>query len=540
MHMTTACETDQPEQDNDEPTHSAVRRLVLDNRRMIGEAREKERRAAERFRIKKEKIVKNKSPLNKLAIKLAAENRRVAKDLHDAALIYALYGLLDGFSVAISTIKYCFDIHFNDSTISSDAMHDWMTTPEGMAVAAVESISLIAFSMLANIFDDEDKSSAFKRYIAITWPYCRDTMKGLKNAYKGVRSPLQAFGSLAGQDFRFLMVPVGLVFGVLSALNRMSYRYMKNIRKDMQATNAKLFSEIQGIHATCNLYLMLDFPATDLGNYKNCYILVDQTLHYVNPEGVSEEVVVSNVAHFLNGIAELKTDKNIILYQSEELTKLLRESVGSHRPASVFDEAQCDEFRAKIALQQQSLTVRGFGLLSQAYSGVIDGLYLYMGALGLAVLAPQVFLAMTVCSVIFTVTCIGTRMYEEYDYQRKLIRTQEEVKLALCGKEVEILFAKLQVLSEQIGEAGSDIKDADLVRQTAITDALYKKADEFESQRKLLSSKVVLSDASATLAGLKNGLAAYGAIARVMFAVASINLMFFAPFPPAFLIACVI
>ena len=213
----------------------------------------------------------------------------------------------------------------------------------------------------------------------------------------------------------------------------------------------------------------------------------------------------------MNGIAELKTDKNIILYQSEELTKLLRESVGSHRPASVFDEAQCDEFRAKIALQQQSLTVRGFGLLSQAYSGVIDGLYLYMGALGLAVLAPQVFLAMTVCSVIFTVTCIGTRMYEEYDYQRKLIRTQEEVKLALCGKEVEILFAKLQVLSEQIGEAGSDIKDADLVRQTAITDALYKKADEFESQRKLLSSKVVLSDASATLAGLKNGLAAYGA-----------------------------
>ena len=49
------------------------------------------------------------------------------------------------------------------------------------------SILLIVFSTLANHFNDED-ANLIKRYITILWPYCRDTMKALKNAYKGVRS----------------------------------------------------------------------------------------------------------------------------------------------------------------------------------------------------------------------------------------------------------------------------------------------------------------------------------------------------------------
>ncbi len=51
-------------------------------------------------------------------------------------------------------------------------MHDWMLTKEGAFAVGIESVTLIAFSLLANIFKDDDKN-VFKRHIAAVWPYCR-------------------------------------------------------------------------------------------------------------------------------------------------------------------------------------------------------------------------------------------------------------------------------------------------------------------------------------------------------------------------------
>ncbi len=80
-------------------------------------------------------------------------------------------------------------------------------------------------------------------------------------------------------------------------------------------------------------------------------------------------------------------------------------------------------------------------MLGAAYGGVVDGLYLFMGAMSIGVI-PALFIPMAVLSVIFTVTCIATRVYEEWDFQRKLLETQAKIELALCGKEIEVLLAK--------------------------------------------------------------------------------------------------
>ncbi|ETO94498.1 hypothetical protein [Legionella oakridgensis] len=378
----------------------------------------------------------------------SARKRSLAERLHKAGYIYALYGALDGLSLSYSTIKYSFDLLCtNNGVNSSDLMHDWMTTPGGALVAATGAITLIGFSLLANVFNEKDKN-AFKRYVATLWPYFRDTLKGLKNAYKGVRSTMMVASIFAGQDLNYLIVPVGLVLGILSVFNRIWYRSMKDRRKVMMKENAELLAEIQ---AETNL-----------------------------------------------------------------------------------TEQQCAEFRKRIAKQTPSEKIKG--LLSQAYSGIIDGLYLYMGIMGLATLAPPVFVTMAVFCVIFTLTCIITRVYEEYDYQRKLVASQAKIELALCGKELEALFNQLQQISDpRLAPPYEDLQS----HQKEILQSLESKIKEFEQKRNFLRSQVTLSYTSSALDGLKSGLAAYGAIASLLFAVATIYTLTFAPFPPLLLMVAV-
>ena len=214
---------------------------------------------------------------------------------------------------------------------------------------------------------------------------------------------------------------------------------------------------------------------------------------------------------------------------------------------------------------QQSMDVRVVALLSAAYGGVIDGLYLNMGTMGIVVLVPPVFIAVLVLSIIFTLTCIATRIYEEYDYQRKLMITQAKVELALSRKKFEALFERFEELyATPLATPPSDddvvyfgYTDDELVKPGSLK--LTKIAKSLEQQRKdiiesleiniedlmknhrYLESQVTLSYLSAVLAGLKNGLYAYSAIGSVMYAVATINTMLMIlPISPFLLVGCVI
>lgn len=385
-----------------------------------------------------------------IAGRMDAQSKLLAKKLHELGYIYALYGALDGLSISYSMFKYLFDLL--NKTNASDAMHEWMVSPEGLAIAASTTISFIAFSMLANHFKDDDKNK-FKSYVAIIWPYVRDVTKGLKNAYKGFRALIQVFELLgAGNDLRSLIVPVGVFLGVLSAANRVWMRYEVNRRKDMMKANAQLLADVK------------DKPSMSL-------------------EEIAQE-------------------------------------------------------RAKI--QSQSMALRRMMLLSSVYGGIVDGLYLYVGVLSLCSLAPPAFIAMTVFCAIYFIACVATRFYEEYDFQRRLVIAQVKIELALTGRELEENITLLNNLSLEISEEKQDgMTDARKNLQTSLVDKIGELNQNFKENRAYLHKLSTLSLPSAFFAGMKNGLAAYGALASIMFAVATVIVLASANFPPALLITCV-
>lgn len=392
-----------------------------------------------------------------------------AKQLDDAKIIYALYGALDGLSISYSTLKYAFDLLCTNSKQSSaDVMHEWMATPGGALVAASEAVVIIGFSLLAHALESSKNSNsnsknvkfqAFRKYITLLWPYCRDALKGSKNAYKGVRSALQIAGVFTGQDLNVLILPVSLLLGGFSVVNRIWYRSVRQERKKLISAHKKLLKKIQNTN----------IPASG-------------------------------------------------------------------------DEEQLERYKNQLKMLEAQITAQrdqhSIAVLSQVYSGCIDGLYLYMGIMGVANLAPPVFITLSVFSLLFMMAGIAGRIHEENEAQRELKENQLKADLALCGKELEKLFNQLQSDYSEKAKANKS-KPISLEYHQNISAQLQDKLDEFAQKRKALHDSLNLSNRQAALAGLKNGLTAYGVICSAMFSIATIYAMCSVAFPPAFVITTV-
>lgn len=458
------------------------------------------------------------SPLNDLSL---------AKKLHDAKVIYGLYGMLDGLSLSYSMVKYTFDVLCSDSHLSSsDWMHEWMMTPGGALAAATEAVVFMGFSFIANLFDDKHKNK-FIRYTAILWPYCRDTFKGLKNAYKGVRSAFQALSVLGDKPLNFLIVPVGVTLGALSILNRIWYRRMISQRKDMMRENNDRLLNIK--------VLMHMAQEERLSFMESKEEPTEANWHSLEPAEGANLVSFNGQLYYINKTLSPACVK--LTHKEEALKALGLPPTDRPRPLTDAEKKAIklllynkEDMEACFNKQTAFLNSRRYrGLLSQAYSGVVDGLYLYMGALGVAILAPPVFAAMAVFSTLFTILCIVTRVYEERDYQRDLLASQKKVELAVLGKELqELCHCHSKTLLP---------KDDDSLEE--LYRRIKAKAAEFEQKRMEVADLLKVSTLSATLLGLRNGLFAYSALSSVLFATATIMAILSVPCPPLFLITIV-
>lgn len=172
-----------------------------------------------------------------IAGRIDAQSRLLAQELDKNRYVYYLYAAFDSLSSSYSMFKYFFDVYFAGS---QDEMHDLMVSPAGIAGICCEAIFLVGFSLLACHFDKE-KDGTYKKNIAEAWPYFRDVMKGLKNAYKGWRSAITTMGLLGMTDLNYLVLPIGLTLGVLGAANRYLIRSIRDARKNMMVQNRKLF-----------------------------------------------------------------------------------------------------------------------------------------------------------------------------------------------------------------------------------------------------------------------------------------------------------
>jgi hypothetical protein len=381
-----------------------------------------------------------------IAGRIDAQARILAQKIDKGRHAYYAYAVLDSLSSSYSMFKYFFDIAVGGTP---DEMHDLMLNPAGIIAIAVESIFMVGFSFLACHFDKE--KDKYKQWIAAAWPYFRDVMKGLKNAYKGWRSALLALTLIGNVDVKFLIGPIGLILGILAAANRFLLRAIVESRKVKMTEMAKL-------------------------------------------------------------LAKFRQSTSLTEEEHAEYLALLLDS--------------------KL---NQSRRERGLAFAGSAIGGFIDGLYLYMGVLTLTALAPQLLIAMASICVFYTVTCIITRLYEEYEFQLRLFIMHTKCELVMLGKVLETSYANLRVLQEKTNPTEEELNQIKNLKK-----ALSRLLGEFELKRQLLQKQTSRTYLSATLLGIKNGLYAYGALSSILFLVSSFLLLAGVVFPPGLVIATVL
>ncbi|MBA2656805.1 MAG: hypothetical protein H0U70_07435 [Tatlockia sp.] len=185
------------------------------------------------------------------------------------------------------------------------------------------------------------------------------------------------------------------------------------------------------------------------------------------------------------------------------------------------------------AINRQSTFLRFSALASAFYGGLTDAQYLYVGVFTLCSLPPPLLLAMTVFTAIYFLFCIATRVYEEYDFQQKLVISQVKLELALEGKRIELRFEKLRLLSAKLAlDPENEMLRAKQSKIGLYFDAAFLCFKEKQNELRTISAR---SYGEAFLIGAKNGLSAYGALAALLFVIGMM-----APFPPYLLVSAIV
>ncbi|WP_454784756.1 hypothetical protein [Legionella sp. WA2024007413] len=379
-----------------------------------------------------------------IAGRIDAQSRLLAQKLDKDRYVYHAYAVMDSLSSSYSMFKYFLEVFIAKS--DPDLMHKILTSPEGIAAVAAEAIFLVSFSFLASVYDKEEKDS-LKKLIASAWPYFRDLMKGLKNAYKGWRSTVQVLSLISGMDLKYMVIPVGLFLGVFAAANRLWIRSMVEKRKTQMDQNKELLLKIQQLSSLTPL--------------------------------------------------DLKT------------------------------------YLSKIEYQDTDTRVHAY--LAVATGGFLDGLYLYIGVVSLSVLSPPLLLALSSIGALYTLSCVISRIYEEYDFQLRLEVTQTRCKLALTTKELELTYAKLLEL-----QARHSLKNEDLEEIRRLKREVCRLIGSFEEEHRLLQDQLTYSYLTAGLLGMKYGLFAYGVLTSILFTASSLSLITAGSFPPALLAVIIV
>lgn len=216
--------------------------------------------------------------------------RSKATELNQIKWIYGLYGALDGLSTSFSLLKFLFDAYYsNSSTSSSDALHDWVLTPEGLFCEIVISGLLVTLSSIANL--NAENKSAIPQFMGMDYLMLRDIIKAYKNTYKGLLNALN-FANMyfPGHGYNALnILPQALVLGTIAAINRVWLRRIRDERKGWKKQNEKFVQELEGmlrcispkddervlaIQEKCQLQSQSQFFWQSLSKWQNAFALV--------------------------------------------------------------------------------------------------------------------------------------------------------------------------------------------------------------------------------------------------------------------------
>ena len=431
---------------------------------------------------------------------------RQGKKIHDLQWIYGLYGALDGLSGSFSMLKYFFDVYYANSSLSSmsvaDEVHDWMMTPFGILIVTAEATVLVGVSIIANQFSGMKRLSPnelqaaehwpyIKQRIVEDWPYIRDSMKALKNGYKGVRNVF-VFANLlgVGRDLRYMIMPTGLLLGALSAYNRPWLRKMRFERDSREKENRQLCKRLLSTMITDSSSSETT-PHIQLENWRT---FQQQTLR------------------------EAALVREMFERQSQSDSFLSCAAVGQW--TGLFDNQP----------KYQSFWV--YAYLSAAFNGLLDAPYLVLGVVSLTAAVPSLWIFCAAALLSFI--CVITRLYEEHNLQREFLVTQLAVQSALYIRQLTGLFGELKIISAALYSPDLTPEERALLitAKSDILEALKPLVADSQRCQNELKRNSVLSFWSLVLCGLKNGVESFGVVASVMFAIASLYAMTMTAYPP--------
>ena len=367
-----------------------------------------------------------------------------AKTLNNQTGFYGykgVYGALDGLANAYSLSKFYFDMMYSASSQAEafDAMHNWMVRPEGFAIVILDSAILMGFAAMGNVYKEDDPEP-LKRQIYAAWKIFREVSQASKNALKGVRTSWLTAGLFITQDIHRLILPSGIVLGGAYALSRYLFLGINKQRDDMIATNTKLLKSIQTYGTVHRITQPLNHD-DDNTKYHNSYVLKQsQTggpsqLFFINKDGeISDEVPETNVGDLENELKD-QPSKQLSIFQWNEL--ISPDLVQAHY------KAFSDNVSKEGTINVQSDWVLTKSLWLKTYNGLIDSLYLLLGVVTLAPLSGLALPLAALCSLMYCVLCIATRVYEEQELQHQLSMTVKHIHLACAGKDLEAQLADL-------------------------------------------------------------------------------------------------
>lgn len=162
---------------------------------------------------------------------------RLGKIVKSDTFVPQTQSFLDGVNLSQTLHKLAFDIlqsldHCSAQPSKINFPQVWLGSQLGLGLAISGTLVFAVLALLGNIFDDNDKQ-AVKRNIARAWPYIRNSIKIVKNNFKGFRSLFFTIGVFHPEDLTKLFLQLFCIVGILSFAIRAFNTYQIETRKNL-------------------------------------------------------------------------------------------------------------------------------------------------------------------------------------------------------------------------------------------------------------------------------------------------------------------
>ncbi|MDP3560280.1 MAG: hypothetical protein Q8R79_08050 [Legionellaceae bacterium] len=393
----------------------------------------------------------------------SADNN-IWKKGHRNGIPYSLYGGFDSLSILYNIINALAKLYNNISdndNLATDIMHNWLTSPWGIAITVIEGIILLSWGIIANFFREKhSKKDTIGKAIAKSWLYLRDVLKGVKNVLRGMQNAFLLLVLLGAAVMPYFFPICVAVIGV-SMIQQIWRRTLREERKNIEKDNEEEISKIladytydaktQGLRKTrtnqSRLTTRLAYvSATYAGILNGFYWYAGiATLCVLNPAwtftliGITLFFMVSTIITRIHEEYEFQRKCNItedrlnIAQSYQELLKWNANIEAFEKADALKKAAALNELEAnlnKLLKAQQAL--RAHSLQSPA-SAVLEGMQNHLAVYGIItaiIIASSLFFAIPpvvlITAVLIGLTCFPVLVAHSWRKHKKHIEETEK------------------------------------------------------------------------------------------------------------------